>query len=668
MLRRIAPLLAGAAALGAPAFLFVKTQGFPLEQHNRIVEDVSELQRLDAVLNEQVLELRGGLLANYDPLVQTAARINARQAGFGERLRARHRAGTAPDVDGGLTAYQEAVRRKQASVERFKSANAVRKNSLAFLPIAAGNVTARAAQDAGLRGPVEALLRDVLILSVGGQKGREAQIRGRLGALRAARSRYPAAARPHLDLTIAHIGVVLEQKSAADALLVEILSAPTNATVGALLGAYQARHDQTVRGANAYQLSLYGACVLLIGFVIAVLRKLQKAARAAHEANQFLEGRTRALSDAKAAIDVLLADLRGLLAQVATSADTIATTSAGLTGTADRTHGAVEGAVLSIQDMADAAGGSANKTRVMRQESGRQQVAARQAEARMREAAKAVAEVTQAARQMAQSSAQAAEVARTGSSAVAAATSRMGRIRGQVQASSEMLRELDQKGQQVGVATEAIKQIADRTNLLALNASIEAARAGEHGRGFAVVATEVRKLAERAADATTEIGGLLDGIRAQVDQAVRAMEVSSSEVAEGTAESEKAGAALAQIVQAAGAVAGEVESVRAGTEQMSASVDEVFQTVVLMREVSETCGVMAGEVSVATDAVADAAQAISASAAEQAKGVAQVSAAAVDLDTMAGGLRALVRQFREGHQEDMPALVEAGATHLRKAA
>jgi methyl-accepting chemotaxis protein len=91
-----------------------------------------------------------------------------------------------------------------------------------------------------------------------------------------------------------------------------------------------------------------------------------------------------------------------------------------------------------------------------------------------------------------------------------------------VAVSSEQVSRLVASTGEIGQMARVIKEIADQTNLLALNAAIEAARAGEQGRGFAVVADEVRKLAERTSKATTEIGGVLQGIRADTESAVRA--------------------------------------------------------------------------------------------------------------------------------------------------
>src|SRR5579883_96827 len=159
---------------------------------------------------------------------------------------------------------------------------------------------------------------------------------------------------------------------------------------------------------------------------------------------------------------------------------------------------------------------------------------------------------------MADAARQASQVAQSGGQAVQDTISSMSRIQEQVASSSAKVAELGAKGQEIGAIIETIDQIAEQTNLLALNAAIEAARAGEHGKGFAVVADEVRKLAERATQATKEIGSLIGSVRSGVDDAVTAMEAATREVRAGATQSQEAGTALAQILQAAQSVAAEV--------------------------------------------------------------------------------------------------------------
>jgi len=124
-----------------------------------------------------------------------------------------------------------------------------------------------------------------------------------------------------------------------------------------------------------------------------------------------------------------------------------------------------------------------------------------------------------------------------------------------------------------------IDDIAEQTNLLALNAAIEAARAGEHGKGFAVVADEVRKLAERSSKATKEIADLITNIQKLTAVAVTAMEKSSVEVEQGSALAIDAGNALVEIMGTVEETYHQIQNISAAAEQISAGSREVVQAI-----------------------------------------------------------------------------------------
>lgn len=142
---------------------------------------------------------------------------------------------------------------------------------------------------------------------------------------------------------------------------------------------------------------------------------------------------------------------------------------------------------------------------------------------------------------------------------------------------------LNESIQKIGQITNVIKEIAEQTNLLALNAAIEAARAGEQGRGFAVVADEVRKLAERTSGSTSEISGVVDSIRTETEAVVTSMNEVEREVQESASLNRLTDDALKQIAEAANQVTGLVSHITESTKEQSVATEDVARS---MEEIS----------------------------------------------------------------------------------
>ena len=151
----------------------------------------------------------------------------------------------------------------------------------------------------------------------------------------------------------------------------------------------------------------------------------------------------------------------------------------------------------------------------------------------------------------------------------------MGQIAERVQASARTVESLGERSDQIGAIIGTIEDIADQTNLLALNAAIEAARAGEQGRGFAVVADEVRALAERTTRATREIGEMIKAIQNETKGAVNAMEQGVQQVENGTIEAARSGDALRDILQQINDVAMQVNQIATAAEEQTATTSEI---------------------------------------------------------------------------------------------
>ncbi len=156
--------------------------------------------------------------------------------------------------------------------------------------------------------------------------------------------------------------------------------------------------------------------------------------------------------------------------------------------------------------------------------------------------------------------------------------------------------DMAQLGENAGAITQVmgvISDIADQTNLLALNAAIEAARAGEAGRGFAVVADEVRKLAEKTMTSTNEVGNAINAIRSSAEKSIRQVDVAAESIARATELSNRSGQALEQIVSMAEQSADEVRAIATAGEQQSAASEEINHSITEINNIAtETSSAM----------------------------------------------------------------------------
>ncbi|RII29462.1 MAG: hypothetical protein CXR30_11240 [Geobacter sp.] len=188
-------------------------------------------------------------------------------------------------------------------------------------------------------------------------------------------------------------------------------------------------------------------------------------------------------------------------------------------------------------------------------------------------------DIAQNCQMAAESAKRADQAAEHGSTVVENSIAVMHRIAERVQASATTVEELGKRSDQIGSIISTIEDIADQTNLLALNAAIEAARAGEQGRGFAVVADEVRALAERTTKATHEIGKMIKAIQLETRSAVSAMEEGVSEVEQGTEEAARSREALRRIQDEINAVNLQVQQIATAAEEQTATTSEISNNI-----------------------------------------------------------------------------------------
>src|SRR3984885_11339193 len=178
------------------------------------------------------------------------------------------------------------------------------------------------------------------------------------------------------------------------------------------------------------------------------------------------------------------------------------------------------------------------------------------------------------------------EVAHKGGDAVRRTIDGMNAIRETIQETSKRIKRLGESSQEIGNIVELINDIAEQTNILALNASIQASMAGEAGRGFAVVADEVQRLAERAANATKQIEVLVRTIQTDTNEAVVSMERSTTDVVGGALLAENAGAALEEIEQVSNQIASLVQNISGSARQQTSAAQNIARNMQVLKEIS----------------------------------------------------------------------------------
>ncbi len=180
----------------------------------------------------------------------------------------------------------------------------------------------------------------------------------------------------------------------------------------------------------------------------------------------------------------------------------------------------------------------------------------------------------------------AVDVAHKGGEAVRRTIDGMNTIRETIQDTSKRIKRLGESSQEIGNIVELIEEIAEQTNILALNASIEASRAGEGSRGFAVVADEVQKLAERSTTATRKIEVLVRTIQSDTNEAVVSMERSTTDVVGGALLAENAGAALDEIEQVSHQIASLVQNISVSAHEQTGVVEGFLKTMQALSDIS----------------------------------------------------------------------------------
>ncbi|MFW2001395.1 methyl-accepting chemotaxis protein [Acinetobacter ursingii] len=208
------------------------------------------------------------------------------------------------------------------------------------------------------------------------------------------------------------------------------------------------------------------------------------------------------------------------------------------------------------------------------------------ASAAINEMAVSIDQVSANAAESAEVAERSVQIASNGADVVNRSIVGMDTIREQIQETSKRIKRLGESSQEIGNIVSLINDIADQTNILALNAAIQASMAGEAGRGFAVVADEVQRLAERSASATKQIEGLVKTIQTDTNEAVISMEQTTSEVVRGANLAKDAGVALDEIQSVSNNLAKLIANISNAAKLQSASASHIANTMNVVQEIT----------------------------------------------------------------------------------
>jgi methyl-accepting chemotaxis protein len=303
--------------------------------------------------------------------------------------------------------------------------------------------------------------------------------------------------------------------------------------------------------------------------------------------------------------EMMLNSLREIVSDVRETSSLVSSTSDNLASISEEMNATTEEVSTAIQKIAAGAQHQAEKIKEIVKIVGDQLTS--------------VEQVVSSSESAADASTKASEVAQKGGDSAQLALQKMREIQAVVDGATEIVRKLGERTKEIHQIVNVITNIAQQTNLLALNAAIEAARAGEHGRGFAVVADEVRKLAEGSGRAAAQISVLVDQIDTETRKAVEQMESGAKDVATGATVIDTALASLEDIAATIEETAAMVQEITAATEEQKASAEKIVKAVDEVAKIAEDTSAAAEQTAISTESLTASMQEMTSSAQELAR-------------------------------------------------
>jgi len=273
-------LVFGIGLLLLMSFLYIKTQATDLDKHNQVVSHANQFKRVDAILNQHILEIRQGLLPYYDSTVNNMLELEEHLDATA--LIAMQLYPVLPArIAQHLQATTLALAQKQELLEDFKSSNAVLHNSLRYLPIAITQFNAQLPSGSHvnkLKQTLNTLLRDTLVSNLNNDVSFSPALMARSTELNSMLARYAPELQQELDILLAHVRIVLDNKKQTDKHVQQLLNLPTAQNMDVLLTAYGVEYAKIIQSADTYRLALYGLSILLLAYIAGILFQLNRTA------------------------------------------------------------------------------------------------------------------------------------------------------------------------------------------------------------------------------------------------------------------------------------------------------------------------------------------------------------------------------------------------------
>lgn len=401
--------------------------------------------------------------------------------------------------------------------------------------------------------------------------------------------------------------------------------------------------------------------VLFAGYLTSPLRRMVKTmadiADMKGDLTQEIKVKSKdEIGEMAAQFNRMLANLRGLLRQFRNSSNLVASTSANLSNSVANANQATDEIVAAISNTVQAIEeGSENQRRSLEEAtqlisqfnhalqqvtSGAVEQAANVNESSLhvQNMAEEIEQIANNSQVVALSSEKTTEAAQTGTKVISNTIEGMDKIREIVQEAAKNIQDLGARSQQIGEIIQVIDDIAEQTNLLALNAAIEAARAGEHGKGFAVVADEVRKLAERSSKSTKEISNLVVSITQGIDGSVKAMDLATSEVDSGFELASEAGKVLNEILSTATTANEQIQKIGESTKKVYKDSKHMVESISSLAAIAEENSAVSTEMAQGSDTIKERVQKVGYLSVQSAQAVREVA-------TSGEGMRDIVKEI-----------------------